>query len=305
MRIAVIDLGTNTFNLLIADWINCKIHQVYTTKVGVALGMGGILKNEISVDAMNRAIECLKNFKHVCNELEVRELYAIATSAVRDAHNKDIFCERVCRETGIFVEVVSGLREAELIWKGISYSHHFTEKSLIMDIGGGSTEFILSGDRGIISSASFNIGLSRIFQARNFQDPLSNEDIQMIEQFLEKNTNSFFGNLNVDIIIGASGSFETFYEMWNHCRYPEGFSTQHIPFDKFMNILNILINSKEVERDQHPFIIPIRKKMVPIAAVKTRWVVNKIRARKLIISPCSLKEGVFVEMGNTSISFSK
>ncbi len=298
MRKAVIDLGTNTFNLLIARWFNNEIHPVYSTKEGVALGMGGILKNEISPDAMDRAIECLKKFRQICDALEVTEIKAIGTSALRDAQNKSIFFERVYSETGIFIEVISGLREADLIWKGISYSHTFTEKSLIMDIGGGSTEFILSGDRGIISAASFNIGVSRILQAKKFQDPLSHEDIEHIELFLENNTNTFFESLEVQTLIGASGSFETFYEIGHNCNYPSGFSTQNLPFEKFLEILNYLIKSSQAERDDHPFIIPIRKKMAPIAAVKTRWVVNKIKANKLVISPCSLKEGVLLEMEN-------
>lgn len=293
---AVIDLGTNTFNLLVARWYNNQLESVFSTKEGVALGMGGILNNEISPEAKERAIECLKKFRKICDSLEVTEIRAIGTSALRDAKNNRTFCEQVYAETGIFIEIVSGLREADLIWKGISYSHTFTSRSLVMDIGGGSTEFILASERGILQTASFNIGVSRILQARNFQDPMNIDDIRYIEEFLENNTQAFFETLQVDTLIGASGSFETFFEMHNKVNYPQGFSTQTMPFDQFITILEELIKSTQAERDHNPFILPIRKKMAPIAAVKTRWVVQKLKAKNLIISPCSLKEGVLVEM---------
>ena len=294
MNKAVIDLGTNTFNLIIAEVKAGQILPKFTTKEGVALGMGGINDGFIHADAIERAVNCLLRFKKHCDEWNVQAISAIGTSAIRDAKNGLAFQELIHEKTGILIEIIDGLREAELIYKGIAYTYSFDKRSVIMDIGGGSTEFIIATKAGMEKAISLNIGVSRIFQLFTFQDPLSPEDIASIEDYLERESKDFFNQHQVDVMVGASGSFETFYELTHATAYPPGFETQCIPFDEFMQTLEGIIVSTQVQRDENPFIIPIRKKMAPIAAVKTRWVVRKLGVKELVISPCSLKEGALL-----------
>lgn len=295
MNKAVIDLGTNTFNLIIAEVKAGHIFPKFTTKEGVALGMGGINDGLIHEDAIERAVNCLIRFKHACDEWNVQLIRAIGTSAIRDAKNGLAFQELIHEKTGILIEIIDGLREAELIYKGIAYTYPFAKRSIIMDIGGGSTEFIIASNDGMENAISLNIGVSRIFQLFTFQDPLSSNDIASIEDYLERESKDFFKQNQVDVMVGASGSFETFYELTHATAYPPGFDTQGIPFDEFMQTLEEIITSTQAQRDENPFIIPIRKKMAPIAAVKTRWVVRKLGVKELVISPCSLKEGALLE----------
>lgn len=295
MNKAVIDLGTNTFNLIIASVSNRNIEVKYTTKEGVALGMGGINDGYIHEDAIQRAVSCLKHFKQACDEWNVSEIKAIGTSAIRDAKNGQAFQKLIEKETGITIEIIDGLREAALIYKGISYTCPFEKRSVIMDIGGGSTEFIIADKNGMENAVSLNIGVSRIFQLFKFQDPLNQTDIWQIEHYLERESQGFFDDKQVDVLVGASGSFETFYELTHNTSYPHGFETQTLVFDTFLQTLESIIHSTQAERDVNPFIIPIRKKMAPIAAVKTRWVIRKLGVKSLVISPCSLKEGALLE----------
>jgi exopolyphosphatase/guanosine-5'-triphosphate,3'-diphosphate pyrophosphatase len=288
MRKALIDLGTNTFNLIIAEVSGTEIHHVFSTKDGVALGMGGINENRISEDAAERAIACLGRFKTKCEEFQIT---AIGTSAIRDAKNQLEFIEAVKAETDIEIQVVSGEEEARLIYQGIRQTYPFNEPAMIMDIGGGSTEFILANSEGIIDLISLNIGVSRIFQSFSFEDPLSNNDISRIEDFLEKNSLSFFDEKKCSILVGASGSFETFYELAFQKHFPSKTQPFEIPIDSFNKEIEKIIQSTQSERDQNDFIIPIRKKMAPIAAVKTRWVLNKLGVERVVVSPMSLKEG--------------
>jgi exopolyphosphatase/guanosine-5'-triphosphate,3'-diphosphate pyrophosphatase len=291
---ALIDLGTNTFNLIIANVINGNIENLYSTKEGVALGMGGINQKRISDDALNRAIDCLKRFKVICDEFKVTQISAIGTSAIRDAINQDEFLEQVQIQTGIAIQVVSGEAEARLIYQGIKQTYSFSEKSIVMDIGGGSTEFILADQDGIIDLISLDIGVSRIFQMFEFQDPLSIDDIERIEHFLLTNSRGFFDNKDCDILVGASGSFETFYELAHRQQFPSKRNPQEIEFSAFLNELNGIIDSTQAERDQNDFIIPIRKKMAPIAAVKTKWLIQQLGVKRIFVSPLSLKEGAIV-----------
>ena len=295
MKFAVIDLGTNTFNLSIGSWVDDKLHYLHSEKEGVAIGMGGINEQRISEEAIERALACLNRFARRCKEFEVKEIKAIGTSAIRDAKNKEEFISSVQSQTGIRVEVVQGIREAELISKGIHYTCEFSTPSMIMDIGGGSTEFIYV-ENGLISKAiSLDIGVSRIYQLFQLNDPLSSENIQELESYFESNANGFFDQIKCNTLVGASGSFETFYELVHHRKFPSGFDTQLLNIVEFQQQLQAIILSTQEERDKNQFIIPIRKKMAPIAAVKTRWVLKKLSIQDLVISPCSLKEGVFVE----------
>lgn len=295
MKKAVIDLGTNTFNLLIVEINEKGIDVLHNEKEGVALGMGGINHQKISEDAIDRALKALTHFKQVCDVHHVSIIKAIGTSAIRDAKNALEFSLLVKKQLGIDIEIVSGYREAELIHKGIAASHRFNEHALIMDIGGGSTEFISADETGIQDLISMNIGVSRIFQLFDLSDPLTHEDVSSIEDWLDANAVGFFENRKEQVLIGASGSFETFYELIHNEPFPSLNRSIEISVERLLVILEHIIASTKEERDQNEWIIPIRKKMAPIAAVKTRWVLKQIPAKKVFISPYSLKEGVIFE----------
>lgn len=291
MRKAVIDLGTNTFNLLIADVFASNFELVHAEKDGVALGMGGINHNRIADEALVRGFNALRHFKAVCADYQVQEIHAFGTSALRDASNSNDFLNKVQLELGIDIQIISGELEAELIYKGVKWSYDFSEPSVIMDIGGGSTEFVFADSNGITDLVSLNIGVSRIYQHFHFSDPLSSEDVSNIEAWLDERANGFFDGKQEHILIGASGSFETFYELIHNEQFPSKIDAVEISISELKNSLTAIIASSQAERDQNHWIIPIRKRMAPIAAVKTRWVLNKLVIQRVFISPCSLKEG--------------
>lgn len=294
-RIAIIDLGTNTFNLLIIDKSINSFKEVYSTKVGVGLGLGGINENRIHPDATIRAIETLKRYKDKATDLGVEEIVAFGTSAIRNARNREDFIQQVKSAVGIDVEVVSGEREAELIYKGVTIGLKDSGSFIVMDIGGGSTEFIFGNKHKLHTSASFEIGASRIYQAFDFSDPYTPENCKKIERYLENGVGDFFETIQTEQLIGASGSFETFYELLSNKEYPAN-EYVYLPKTELMAQLERIIYSTKAEREKDDRIIPIRKKMAPIAAVKIQWIIRKLNIQKIIISPYSLKEGVINEV---------
>jgi exopolyphosphatase/guanosine-5'-triphosphate,3'-diphosphate pyrophosphatase len=292
---ALIDLGTNTFNLMIAD-IDAAglIHVIHSEKDGVALGMGGIHENRLTEDAIDRAVACLLRFKKQSDLLGVSAIRAIGTSAIRDAHNRAELIDRVARETGIHIEVITGLEEAQLIYRGVHQTMDFEEAGVIMDIGGGSTEFILADDNGLIAMESFNIGVSRIHQQFTFSDPMNKEDILTLETYLEDACGKYLRQLKTTKLIGASGSFETFFELMHEKPFHAKGRAVEVDFSHFEGMLERIIASSQAERDENPHIIAIRKRMAPIAAIKTRWVLRQLQAKRIFISPYSLKEGAML-----------
>jgi exopolyphosphatase / guanosine-5'-triphosphate,3'-diphosphate pyrophosphatase len=291
MRRAVIDLGTNTFNLLIADVLNNQFDVRYTTKEGVALGMGGINEQFIAPEAMQRALDTFARYMQKCDEFQVNSIRAIGTSAIRDASNANDLLQKVEEWFGVRIEVIDGLKEAQLIYDGVRWSYDFHQPSLIMDIGGGSTEFIRGHLGDPLQFCSLNIGVSRAVQLFDLADPLSEEDKIRLINWFETQAAPLDEFSPCTTLVGASGSFETFYEMIHEMPFPAGIEPIRLEQQELSTAIDWIIASTYEEREAHPYIIPIRRRMAPVAALKTKWVLERFGIREIIISPCSLKEG--------------
>ena len=289
---AVIDIGTNTFNLLIANRSTSGLTIIESHKVAVSLGMGGINEGVLADDAIQRALDAFEKFRGILLNYPVVQPILIATSAVRDAKNASEFTAAVFDRFAWSVTVVSGMKEAELIYKGVGLCYDFKEHTLIMDIGGGSTEFIEANNEGICSEVSLNIGVSRLYQGFSVNDPFTAKDVLQIESFLDERSMGFFSDKSIPALLGSSGTFETFYELMYKKPFPKSNKIVELGLESFTKMLDELIYSSLEERNKNEFIIPIRKKMAPFAAVKTRWVLRKIKPKRILISPFSLKEGV-------------
>tara|TARA_B100000609_G_scaffold136095_1_gene108841 strand:+ start:1242 stop:2138 length:897 start_codon:yes stop_codon:yes gene_type:complete len=289
---AVIDIGTNTFNLLIANRSKSGLTIIESHKVAVSLGMGGINEGVLADDAIQRALDAFEKFRGILLNYPVVQPILIATSAVRDAKNATEFTAAIFDRFAWSVTVVSGMKEAELIYKGVGLCYDFKEHTLIMDIGGGSTEFIEANNEGICSEVSLNIGVSRLYQGFSVNDPFTAKDVLQIESFLDERSMGFFSDKSIPALLGSSGTFETFYELMYKKPFPKSNKIVELGLESFTKMLDELIYSSLAERNKNEFIIPIRKKMAPFAAVKTRWVLRKIKPKRILISPFSLKEGV-------------
>lgn len=292
MRLAVIDLGTNTFNLLVADVNASGFDVVHNSKEGVALGMGGINEGIISEEAMERAFQAFENFTRICEQLNVVSITGIGTSAVRDAGNKVEFLQEIKKRFDLEIEIVDGLEEAKLIYQGVSWSYEFDKSSLIMDIGGGSTEFIRIETGKELEFISANIGVSRAVQLFSLENPLTKENKMQLIRWFEENSKELENFRSCEVLVGASGSFETFYEMVHEEAFPNMLQNIRVPRAELLDTLDWIIESTTEQRENHPFIIPIRRKMAPVAALKTKWIIEKFGIKEIVISPCSLKEGV-------------
>jgi len=200
MRKAVIDLGTNTFNLLIGEINNDRLVVIWCEKEPVLLGMGGINEGRIAPDAYVRAMSTLMRFKEKCELYEVTQLLGFGTSALREASNGMQLISEAKERFGISIEIISGDEEAELIYEGVKWLYDFSDPAIIMDIGGGSTEFIIASADGVKNSASFNIGVSRIYQNLGNVEEYTSQNFETIHNYLEKGIGSFFINEQAKIL---------------------------------------------------------------------------------------------------------
>jgi len=293
MKRAVIDLGTNTFNLLIAEVVGDSLNILFKTKEGVLLGMGGINDGILAQDAIDRALTALSRFKKITKEqgISSSNIRAIGTSALRAASNSEEFIQLVADKFEIKVEVISGDEEAILIYQGVKCSYDFRSPAVIMDIGGGSTEFIMATSDGLTDIASLEIGVSRIFQKLNNPNSYRSTEMDSIYSFMNSIELDQLGHFTCDTLIGASGSFETFYEMINRKDFLASSNVVELNLEELHIQIDWAISSTIDERMNHPWIIPIRKKMLPIAAAQIKWALDKLGTKRVLLSSYSLKEG--------------
>ena len=301
MKKAVIDLGTNTFNLLVGSVFGDKLEIIYCEKEAVLMGMNGINNGSIAEDSWMRAMQTLFRFKKRCEKQNVDEIIGFGTSALRGAKNGELFVKEVYENIGIRIHIISGSQEAQLIYRGVRWLFDFKQAATIMDIGGGSTEFIAANARGIVEAQSFDIGVSRLYQNLNKRNNLTANDFKFINEYLEARTGRFFEEDRSTLLIGASGSFETFYEMIFQKKFTAEEKMVTLPLLPLLDQLNWVIDSRYEDRINHKWIVPMRKKMIPIAAFKIKWIIQKLNVDRVLLSPYSLKEGAFGLVGDAII----
>ncbi|MDB5159584.1 MAG: hypothetical protein JWR50_4291 [Mucilaginibacter sp.] len=302
-RIAVMDLGTNTFHLLIAEGNASEYKEIVHKHEAVKLGEGGINKGIIQPEAYERGVAAMLKFHALLTEHYVQNIKAIATSALRNASNGQQFMDEVLQKTGISIETIDGEQEAEYIYKGVKLAGGLSHQtSLIMDIGGGSVEFIVGNENAILWKQSFEIGAARLMDKFHRADPIPRESINALEIYLEEHLLSLLAVASkypVDSMIGSSGAFETFaelIELEKNKPFSLDIKNYDFEFGELITVTDRLITSSHNERKNTKGIIPIRVDMIVVASLITRFITQKLGIHKVCLSTYSLKEGVLAEM---------
>ena len=299
-RVAVIDLGTNTFHLLIAERLGTGPWQhLLRRKYYVKLAEEGI--ERIGDGAYERAMTALRAFHQDLTEYQVPQsaVKAFGTAALRTASNAPELLAQMLQETGIQPEAISGWREAELIYKGVRQAVPFPEhRALIMDIGGGSVEFILADRQEVLWQQSFPVGVAVLY--RNFQqhDPIPPIEVWRLENYLETALADLWEALRhypAESLIGASGTFDVIDNLLLDSATKPPLYGQ-IPLEAFEPLYHDLIGTTLAQRLAIPGIPEERAEMVVVALVLLRHVLRKAQVKDIYTSVYALKEGMLAEV---------
>jgi exopolyphosphatase/guanosine-5'-triphosphate,3'-diphosphate pyrophosphatase len=213
MTVAVIDLGTNTFHLLVAQMRGTELKVVLRERRFVKLGQDGV--GILSPETLERARVCLEFFKEKLTKFRGIHIRAIGTAALRTSANAQAISKMVNTLFKSDLEIIDGQREAELIYKGVSFhGYPNAEKNMIIDIGGGSIEFIIFKKEKVLYQNSFNIGIGWMHHRFRQSDPIRREEILELENHLDNELQELQEALNLhlpDLIIGASGTFDLLF----------------------------------------------------------------------------------------------
>ncbi|MEJ5996189.1 exopolyphosphatase [Pedobacter sp. Du54] len=292
MKVAIIDLGTNTFHLLIAE-INGKEPKIlYKTNIPVRLGEDITKGNRIIPIAFERGITCLQEFRKTITQYGVYKIKAVATSGVRSAKNGEDFVNSAKELAAITIDIIDGDEEANYIYEGVKWSGAITETSLIMDIGGGSTEFILCNPKQLIWKKSYNIGAARLMQAFFKSDPINEADQLMITNHLNEQLKDLIAICRIhqpQVLIGSAGAFETFDAMINK---ELAITTANLDYEAYKILSLTLMNANHEERAQMKGLIPLRVDMIVMATLLINFVLEKLYIKKITLSTYDLKMGV-------------
>lgn len=207
--LAGMDLGTQTFRLILGKKFKGEILFLKSYRENVRLGEGLVDGGKISEDALNRAIEVLKGFRKIMDDFGVFDYYAVGTAVFRKAKNVEDVLSEIKRETGISIEVVSSEREAKFTLEGILYGlkkiDHELKNFLIVDVGGGSTEFIYMEEGRPIHFQSLDVGAVILKETFNLRYPLTRGVLKSLRTFVREKL-SLLPKRNFEKIVITGGT---------------------------------------------------------------------------------------------------
>ena len=307
MKQAIIDLGTNTFHLLIAEK---QLNQPYTTLFRESrpakIGQAGINQGIITEAGIDRALAVLSYFRQKLDEFGVlpEQVVATGTSAIRVARNQAEFIERVRQATGILIGVISGEQEADYIYHGVRTAGALSEQTaLIMDIGGGSVEFILGNQNRIFWKQSFEIGGQRLRERFMSTDPIDSFSIRRLHDYFQEQLLPLANAIHQytpAVLVGSSGSFDTLVDMWfmDERGYlpPPDQTAFDLPVSEFYGAYELLITRNHTERMQIPGMIKLRVDMIVVAVCLIEYVLKTYGITQIKTSTYSLKEGILASL---------
>lgn len=303
MTIAIIDLGTNTFNLLVAQLNGSANYSIiHECKHPVKLGEGGLTQKIITPAAWQRGIDAIDKHIQTAKSFSAERYFAFATSATRDASNGKEFVDEIFQKFGLKIEIIDGKREATLIYKGVKQAYNLGDEcSLILDIGGGSNEIILANSNEIFWLHSFNLGVSRLMQLFTPSDPITPEQILAIENHIKNEIKPLFDAVKTHKpirIVGSSGSFDSFRNILECANKIElnNNNWAQIPIDDYFTLHKTFITSIREERLKIKGLDPIRVDLIVLASIFVNLLVTQFNITSMYQSEYALKEGFLAEL---------
>lgn len=297
--IAVIDLGTNTFHLLIVratdqgEW-----DTLFRKRTFVRLAEKGI--RTICPEAIQRALSAMREFAEILSAYELTAVQAFGTAALRTATNGLELAKRMEAETGIPVRLIDGLDEARLIHAGVRQVVPFDyRRQLIMDVGGGSVEFIIADEKQVFWSQSFLIGVGVLFCDFHRSDPIHPSEVESLKRFLH----GILGDLRaalqlypVHALTGASGAFETISDLLQETEPDPALSS--ISTQDFRSLYQQILPTTVAERRAISLIPEERIEMIIVSMVLIDYILDHAHPERINISRYAMKEGMILNMLN-------
>ena len=301
MKRAVIDLGSNTFNLKIVESESGEV--LYNDKIPVKLLKGNA--DHIGEEASKRALDAVSRHLKTAREYGVSEGFAFATSALRSTSNGRDLAQEILDLLGVHVHIIDGLQESLFIYEGVKQALDCKD-GIIVDIGGGSTELVWVNNSHYKWGRSYPLGVGRLLESLSFSDPATLQQFNTLENLLKNSWSEPLGELQkkhpVNTLIGSSGSFDTLYDMLaaRHGRPALGEKQKNgiIDVQETLQLCDEIQFLTNAERSSIPGLIPMRVEMIHLSLYLISYLIKTLDIKEIHLSAYALKEGVLSEIQN-------
>lgn len=307
MKVAAIDLGSNSIHIIIARvGMQGVIEVIDRDKDMVRLGAGTLTQGVLSEEAMNRGLQALANFRRLAERHGVDAIVAVATSAVREARNGGSFIERVRHETGIEVKVVSGREEARLIYLGARDALDLRgQRVAILDIGGGSVEFMLGDAAGLVVAESLRLGVLRLLERFGGVEPIPRETRASLEGYVQGQAEQVVDELKrhgFHRVVGTSGTLTTMVALSHalaHGSLPDKLHGVTVDREQLALATRKVLATSRADRAKLPGVDPRRVDTIAMGALLTQTLLRMLGADGLTACDRALREGLVVDYIDT------
>jgi exopolyphosphatase/guanosine-5'-triphosphate,3'-diphosphate pyrophosphatase len=306
MKVAALDLGSNTFLCLICEVERTgehlteqfKITNTYADQVEVVrLGQGLSISKKFHPDALVRARDCLSKFKTLIAEHKPERILAMATSAARDAENKNELFQ-ICADLEIPIEIIPGEKEADITYRGATSGQTSNSNRLIIDIGGGSTEFIFGQGLQINFARSFDIGCVRLTEKFITQQPTPNVQIENCRSFI-KDTIVALPKIQIENILAVAGTPTTLaaVEIGKFSvDLIDGYQMSLESLEKWLHRLSGLTIQEKIDLG-----FPAgRADVILVGVLILIETLKKVNLSKIVVSTRGVRHGVALELASRS-----
>ena len=299
---AVIDLGSNSFHLLIAELTHEHLRVVGRCSEKIQLAEGLNISGSLSAAAMERGLQCLRQFKSILAEHPIQKIKVVGTEALRRAGNSDFFVTQA-KNLGFDIDIISGEQEARWIFRGICGPLADSDKTrLTIDIGGASTEIALGNDQHILFSRSVAIGCV------SWRDSYFSPQLDFANN-RERATDSAkkhladtvasLKNHQWDEVFASSGSAK----MLSAISYTNGWSEGTITLPCIKKIEELLQEVKRIEDINIPGLKPQRLDLLAPGLIILASLMRELNLREVQYSPTALREGILADMINRRVDY--
>jgi len=300
-KIASIDIGSNTVRLLIVDSSGNQDFKLLVSKRNITrLGESMDSQGKLMEKRIAATLNVLKDYRQICLENGNPSLFAVATSAVREASNGQEFIRLAKKETGIDIKVISWEEEARLALEGVFWKIlHKNRKIITLDIGGGSTEFILSKGKNISGFCSTSLGVVRLTEKFVTQHPIDDKEFKDLQNHLRKEllvVKKQLSEFSPEILIGTAGTVTTLAAL-NEKIYPYDPEKIHGSIFSFQDAESILEDLKKKSLEERLALKPLEKGREDLIIAGIAIVLETMLAfdcKILKVSEYSLREGIIL-----------
>jgi len=292
-NIAVIDIGSNTIRLLIGKFENGLIKRIYTDRAVTQLGKDIDNTRKLNQNSIEKSIEIIKKFKVMAEQFKSDLIIAIGTSALREAKDRDFFCNKIKENTGLSVSIISGEEEAFFTLEGILTNLTYSINPVFaVDIGGGSTEWIYALNNDILKG-SLNIGALKAFY-NFFKGNDEKKSIIKFLNFLKDIISKNIPSLKTKTMIATGGTSITLAMMdLQISNYNTEIINGHrVSSNKLKQIIETISLTPYETRKKIAGILPDRVDIILPGLIILNSIVNYVEAEIIIVSDYGLMEGV-------------